>query len=404
MKTGIYINGLGESVTNENAIDYATRLTNEMNKNDDDYSYTIKIEKIKYTKEQKSNVITIIKTNQHTEAKENIYNIYEFKYGEILTKSFTNKNLIYKNYLLFSIVITKLPILIWKSINPPKRFQSPFQTLYIFSLFLLLACTILIMLPATLSLFLNDQLINTIKNIDFLYKGIQMLNINKEFLINLSKFFVSFITLLLLLLPKANIYITQLATEFVSAHLYLQYGQQKGIILGNLDQLYEYIVTSKPDTEIHLHAYSFGSLIALDYVYPYKAELTGNTLKRTKGLITIGTPFDFINTYYPSYYKDRNTTIEQKGLQWLNVYSIVDPLASNFRNDANADIAQYGIIDNSSTPININYETINTNNFGFFNYMLLNNLKVHGMYWSETTDGKSCLDPIYIKMNELNMI
>lgn len=404
MKTGIYINGLGESVTNENAIDYATRLMNELNKNDDDYIYTIKIEKIKYTKEQKSNVITIIKTDPKTEIKESFYTFYEFQYAAVLTKSYVDKNLIYKNYLLFSIVITKFPILIWKSINPSKQYQSPFQTLYVFCLFLLLALSILIMIPATLSLFLNESLIVAIKNIPFLYKGIQILGVKRECIIEFSELFVPFITLLLLLIPKANIFIPQLATEFVSAHLYLQYGQQKGSILGNLDHLYEYIVNHETDSEIHIHAYSFGSLLALDYLYPYKSKLTGNTLKRTKGLITIGTPFDFINTYYPNYYKDRDTTIEQKGFQWLNVYSVIDALASNFRYDTTAGMAEYGIIENSSPPININYEAIHTNNFGFFNYILLNNLKVHGMYWSETTDGKSCLDPIYIKMNELNMI
>ena len=404
MKTGLYITGLGQADINENATDYASRLANECNKNDDAYSYAIKIEKIAYTTAQKSNVIRIVKTDRITLASEIYYTFYEFDYGSFLSKSYTEKNLLYKNYLLLSIVVTKFPLLLWKSIRPTKQYQSQFQTLYVFSLFFLIALAILIMIPATLSLLLNEPLIEAIKSIPFLYKCIQMLGITKAGLIGFSEMFVPIITLILLLLPKANIFLTTLASEFVSVHLYLQYSEQKGLILGNLDQLYEYIVNHEDDPEIHLHAYSFGSIIALDYLYPYKSELAGNTLKRTKGLITIGAPFDFITTYYPKYYKDRGTTIDQKGLQWINVYSIVDVLASNFRNDGLAGEAVYGCTEKGTIPININYEAVNTDTFGFFNYLFLNNLKVHRKYWSETTDGKSCLEPIYSKMMSLQML
>lgn len=404
MKIGVYINGLGQSVADENGIDYATRLANEMNKNDDDFDYSTKLEKIEYAVGQKSNVICILKKDKNTEAEDTIYKFYEFQYNETLTKSYADKNLIYKNYLLFTIVITKFPIMIWRSISPAKEYKFTIQTLYIFSIFLVIALSILLMVPATLSLFLNDGLITAIKKVWWIYEPLHYLGITRKCIVATSEIFVPIIALIMLIIPKANLIITGLATEFVSAHLYLQYSEKKGIILGNLDLLYEYIVNNNKDSEIHLHAYSFGSLIALDYLYPYKRELTGNTLKRTKGLITIGTPFDFISSYYSNYYNDRGTEIESKNIQWLNVYSITDTLASNFRNDSNAGLPDYGITKIGLRPININYEVINATNFGLLNYMLLNNLKVHGMYWSETTNGKSCLDPIYMKMLQLQMI
>lgn len=404
MKIGIYINGLGQSVADENGINYATRLTHEMNKNDDDFDYHVKLEKVEYFAEQKSNVICILKKNRKSAAEEVFYKFYEFQYGDTLTKSYIDKNLIYKNYLLFSIVITKFPIMLWRIIMPTKQYNSTFQTLYIFSLFLFIALSILLMIPTTLSLFLNDDLVAAIKSISFIYDPIHRLGIERKDIINASEIFVPIISLVMLVVPKANLLITGLATEFVSAHLYLQYAQQKGTILGNLDHLYEYIAKNDPEPEIHLHSYSFGSLIALDYLYPYKSKLTGNTLKRTKGLVTIGAPFDFINTYYPKYYNDRGNEIELQDFEWINVYSITDALASNFRNDSGAGDSEYGIVTNGLKPDNIDYEVVVTTNFGFFNYMLLNNLKVHGMYWSESTNGKSCLDPIYMKMLALKMI
>ena len=406
MKTGIYINGLGQSVANENGIDYAIRLTNEMNKNDNDFDYNVKLEKVEYTTEEKSNVICILKKDKKTADESIVYKFYEFQYGETLTKSYVDKNILYKNYLLFSIVITKLPIMIWRMIMPTKQYSSTFQMVYIFSIFFIIALSILLMIPSTISLFLNDQLVAAIKSIKWIYQPIHAMGIERKDIISISEVFVPIISLIMLVIPKANLFITGLSTEFVSAHLYLQYAQQKGIILGNLDLLYEYIAQNEVEPEIHIHTYSFGTLLALDYLYPYKGKLTGNALNLTKGLITIGTPFDFINTYYPNYYNARGSEIEieTKSLQWINVYSITDALASNFRNDAVAGDAAYGIIANGLIPANIDYEVMVTSNFGFFNYMLLNNLKVHGMYWSETTNGKSCLDPIYMKMVELKMI
>ena len=405
MKIGIYLNGLGQSIAHENALDYATRLSNELNKNDDNNEYRVKLEKIEYINGQKSNVVSILKGEIKNEEEFTIpYKFYEFDYGRTMTQSFVHRNLIYKNYLLFSIVITKFPIMIWRMIKPSKQYHAASQTVYVFLLFMLLALAILMMVPTTISLFMTDDLVSAVKKISLIYEPIHWLGIERATVVEVSEKFVPFIALVMLVMPQGNLVISGLATEFVSAHLYLQYGEQKGEILGNLDLLYEYIVTNEKDAEIHIHAYSFGAIIALDYLYPYKSKVCGNTLKRTKGLVTIAAPFDFINSYYPQYYNDRDGAIETKGFEWINVYSVVDALASNFRNHATPGNSEYGVVVNGMNPVNIEYEVIGSKNFGLFNYILLNNLRVHGMYWTDNTNGKSCLDPIYLKMNELKMI
>lgn len=403
MKVGIYIDGLGQSVAEENAISYATRLTNELKNHTEGIQFDIKIEKVKYLKELESNVISIIQRQERKQTV--IYKLYEYQYGEQLTKDYNEKNILYKNYLLFSIVFKKLPLLIKRIFVPTKGYNFTFQTFYIFSLFFFVALSILFMIPSTLAVISSfeppKEFITYIKEHQWLYESAKWI---KDHLIVKPETFVSIIAFILLIVPKANVVIPNLASEFVSAHLYLQFGQKKQDILGNIDELFDYICENETDAEIHFHTYSFGTLIALDYVFPYGNEISGNTLNRTKGIITIGCPYDFINSYYPSYYIDRCSKIESKKIKWINVYSIFDALGSNFRNNPDKGEAEYGVGTNGLYPVNINYEVANLNQTSFFNFLLLNNLKIHGMYWSNSTEGRSCLNPIFNKMLDLHLI
>ncbi|MCY7421562.1 MAG: hypothetical protein LH478_07445 [Chitinophagaceae bacterium] len=209
--------------------------------------------------------------------------------------------------------------------------------------------------------------------------------------------FVSIIAIILLLVPQANTIITSLATEFVCAHYYLQYGQQKQEILGNIDRLVEYISEHETDTRLHFHTYSYGSLIAMDYLFPFGKKPSGNMLTKSEALITIGTPFDFISSYYSNYFVRRSSDLESK-IKWLNVYSVADALGSNFRNDTEAGEAEYGLSQDGLKPININYEVMKLNEQSLTNFIMLNSLKVHTMYWPKGVDGQSCVNLIYSQM------
>ena len=73
----------------------------------------------------------------------------------------------------------------------------------------------------------------------------------------------------MLFLPKANTLIPNLATEFVCANDYIQHGTQRQLLQGNLDLLINYITEKETDCKIHIHAYSFGSILAIDYIHPF---------------------------------------------------------------------------------------------------------------------------------------
>ncbi|MDQ6812314.1 MAG: hypothetical protein M3040_01030, partial [Bacteroidota bacterium] len=182
-------------------------------------------------------------------------------------------------------------------------------------------------------------------------------------------------------------------------HYYLHYGQQKQDILGNIDRLFEYISEHEQNAAVHFITYSFGSLVAIDYLFPYGKKPSGNMLNRTEALITIGTPFDFVSSYYANYNSQRNTELESK-ITWINVYSVADALGSNFRKDDKAGEAEFGITKNGPKPININYEVVKLNEYSLWNFIMLNSLKVHAMYWPPDVNGQSCVNPIYLKLKE----
>ena len=110
-----------------------------------------------------------------------------------------------------------------------------------------------------------------------------------------------------------------------------------------------------------------------------------------------------MKSYYPQYYQSRKTELGDK-LHWLNVYSIADALATNFRNDSKIGEAKFGIDKTSSKPININYEVVTLSKFGLTDFFSLYSMKVHGMYWDSKTEGLSCLRLVYDEMNKRKLV
>ncbi len=403
MKIGIYISGLGQSFVEESVEKYACRLMNEISFNTNGKVYELKTEKITYTTDRESNVVSICEKG---DAEKVIYKFYDFKYHEILTEKFNSCSLILKNLWLFLFVIKKIPILI-NRIFKPSIHNRPFQTFYLFFIFLIIALAVLLMLPATISLFINffnieivDQFLVDFKH--FIGKN-DIPFISKIWVENISKGIVSITALLLLLVPNANLLIANLATEFICANDYMQYGVQKQLLHGNLDHLVDYISENENDCKIHFHTYSFGSILALDYIYPFGNKVSKNAEIFSEAIITIGTPFEFIKSYYKRFYQSRITELGDK-LIWINVYSIADILATNFRNDSNIGDAEFGIDKNTLKPININYEVAPINNWSLGNFLFLYNIKVHGMYWDNKTEGQSCLRQLYEEMNRRNLV
>ena len=343
MKIGIYITGLGQTFVNETVENCAERLMNEISFQDTGIQYELKSENIIFFKSKSSTVVSIVEKGNNNV----IYKIYDFKYEEILTEKFNNFPLILKSVWLFLLVIRKFPSLFGKLFNP-NGFSHPFQAFYLLFIFLLISIAFILLLPVIIeSLFFQnsnfiDDLINFKSNL-FEY-DIPCVSIYKivSFLDSISNVIISFFAIFLLFFPNFNTLISNLATEFVCANDYLEYGIQSQRIQGNLEHLIEYISENECQCEIHIHAYSFGSIIAMDYLFPYGSKISVNTRSFCKGLISIGNPYEFVKSVYPRFFDGRLEQLKNDFF-WINIYSSADPLASNFRNDSKIWESEYGL-------------------------------------------------------------
>ena len=138
--------------------------------------------------------------------------------------------------------------------------------------------------------------------------------------------------------------LARVARETTCAGLYLM-GDRKNRIAGHLSDLLNHIEVREKKEKItydsvHLVGYSFGSVVAMDSVF-HDSDVT-RRMQRVDTLVTIGCPFDFVHTYWPSYFENRRLDALPK--TWINVYSAEDVFASNFSTRAGfARVEQTGV-------------------------------------------------------------
>src|SRR3954471_612384 len=107
----------------------------------------------------------------------------------------------------------------------------------------------------------------------------------------------------------------------------------KGEIRSDLtDQVYSLFkhVCGKEDVRyqrVHILAYSFGSIITIDAVFPNHEP--AHWARNIDTLVTIGCPFDFIRTFWGEYFEHR-TAPDGVPRKWLNVYVTADVWATDF--------------------------------------------------------------------------
>ena len=391
MPTAIYISGLGQSANKESVEKYAARYIKELEYSTSGINYYTKVEKIYYNDDQSSLAVRIFqhpKEEQKSDKDTLIYTFYDFEYNELLNQKFQNNNLFLKNLALLLLVIRKLPSLI-TSLFKRRTYTKGGQTFYMFLLFLIMALAVLLLLPSFTIVF------------DKLNIGNHCIICLEEKYSGLIKLGMSITTLLILFIPESSTLLIKIAAEFTTIDNYIQYGEQSQIIQGNLDALIEYIVENEENPSIHLHTYSFGSVIALDALFPLGNEPNANIQNNINLLITVGAPYEFINNYYPNFYRKRINVMSEK-IEWINVYSTMDAFASNFRKDNKVGEAKYGIMGRKEVPINLNYEIARREKYNIFSFLTLKHITMHKSYWDDSKSGQSCTRLIFNKMKELN--
>ncbi|MFL9836199.1 hypothetical protein ABS768_01735 [Flavobacterium sp. ST-75] len=405
MKIGVYLSGLGDAFTKESAEKYVRRFAREYDFDNPEHiaSYQLHLERFEFDTELHLSCNRIVVTELKGEKTKVIYKFYEYSYAGLLTRNFRTKNTLKKTLLLFLGVCSKFPLMLFrlfyvgKNVGYRHRFRG--QVLYLFLLFFIVSLGILILLPIAIAVVLT-----LLEKNYFLKSLADELCLNLEILKYWLTLFTNLTALLILLMPGVNEKIVSLACEFVSASDYLEKGATKQAIHGQLDLLIEQIINEEGSkTELYFHSYSFGTLICLDYIFPYGVKPSVRLKQHLKGLITIGSPIDFIKVYFPKFFKGRNLMLNEQ-LEWINVYSMADALASNFRSRANEGPAQYSFEENALKPINVRYEVANTRMNLISQFFTLYALKAHSNYWEANDFSQSCFRELIPVMKERNFL
>jgi hypothetical protein len=428
MKVGIYLPGLGEAYRKETGEKYAQLFMRQYDFLHEDYkpTYFLKTDIVEFDAQRKLTANRISIVEKLNDKEKLIYKFYEFKYNNTITKSFNERNALVKSLLLLKGILLKFPLLFIRLFyvggNIGFSGKHRGQTFYLFIIFLLVSAAVVLLLPAALAIFLNfikqDGFIKDILlgirsilkslpfsgNLIYFCKHTLGMQFTLAGLKSFTQVVISITSMLLILIPGFNNRIISLACEFVSASNYLNEGTTKTIIHGQLDTLIEKILEEEgAAVEICYHTYSFGSLVALDYLFPYSMPPTTRVQQYVKGLVTIGCPFDFTAIYFQAFFKNRNTFMNEK-IKWINVYTLDDLLASNFRKDNKAGEPNYSISENVLLPTNVNYEMANTNKNVFTQFFTLHSIKAHTKYWGEEEDSQNCLKLIIPAMKELKIL
>jgi len=208
-------------------------------------------------------------------------------------------------------------------------------------------------------------------------------------------------------------FINRASEEMLAFIYYLSFTDRRAEITGLVEARLEQVMESGPYQRYVVMGYSFGTVVALDAFCP-ASEVRARRLDRVDTLVTIASPYDFILTYWPKYFADRQYA---PPLTWLNVYSPVDLLGTCFdKQKARAERTQrlraaqpipaqpskdepqnsFGLPDQLATGPTQEFafrEGVPDEQLGLFGWIAMQGLGAHSRYWAKGEDGeRNCFD------------
>ena len=193
--------------------------------------------------------------------------------------------------------------------------------------------------------------------------------------------------------PKFRERLGTVGTVLISARNYLRLGDARPEAIHGLTKLMEDIADTY--TDVSIVGYSFGSIVALDTIFPSSQE-PARSLDSVTKLVTIGAPYDFVQAVQPSW-RERRRHRDGLPKEWLNIYAPIDILGSNFRDDDTDGDATTGLLPaegstlkphrNESYDLGVDLTRANILEFYAF--------RSHGMYWgSDDTAEQNVFGPV----------
>lgn len=402
----VFIPGMGGSASVDQTVEgLARRLAAALDKNarDDTAVFESRVRALEDLGPFKGELGSIFRKDERGESA--VMDIYKLDYRGALIAPYENRNLLGKTFLLLQELPGSL-LRILKALLTGKSSKTrveKLQLLYALGILCLLVVYVIILFSALLATIQSlPQVSEYLSGASQYIKGFPRIAWLTSGWLRLSQVVVVLGAVLVLFLPpKFNLKeaISKAAVDYLCLIYYLKLGEQRNNIVGRLEALIDEISrksknelkkgSGKHYERIHLLAYSFGSIVALDAMFPAERR-PGHPLQAIHTLVTIGCPFDFVRTFWSNYF-DRNREYEKnQPVRWLNVYSPIDVLASNFRNDSKKDEANINIrSEQTSTdadvpvPVNLPFrEGLNFSQLSLSNSLTLIGLRSHSMYWS----------------------
>lgn len=379
--------------------------------------------------------------------------IYRFDYDDHLTGSYQNENLLIKTFrllliiirdikkiisatflilssMLYRVLIVSAPAWLKKNIRKEidahewvknkveyREVKSWNELLQILYALFILCLSILYFILLILAIY---------DVVDRLLKSQPSLGISIPEIKNSQIFTIAFIVSSLIegFIPDLKMIFTKLATGYIAIMEYLTLGLNRNLITGNLSQLIE-SVAEEGYKNVYLVSYSFGTVIALDSLFPFDHPPT-KRYQKIHTLVTIGCPFDLIRLFWKHYFTRRNR-LGSTPQRWINVYSPLDILSSNFRDDdlrstqtqhtlelyceeCEKQQNNHEYYEHTCTkshmlmPENIIYSSgLSRKNTSLLDWFLLVGVRSHTMYWDRKFQGEhNCFDLIIPSIYEQN--
>jgi len=408
MKSIIYLPELGQNKKNDSLESYVKRYMISLEKvnNNTNKKYAVEYDDLSYGDAHNFNAKrATISESIEKGIQTKIVEIIGYNYNEELTSHFRNKKIFIQAFYLFS----TLSLRFWRlmSIVSVKKtnlsFDKKVQVFFMLMIFMMLTIFGLLMIPsiATVIIKLLDTLTNSglLTSVDFKIP-IPFSNylITIETLQKASTMIVSMTTIALVFFPEMHENMTKMSSKYLCVDHYLSYGKNKLEIIGKLETLISIVDENKESKTLELHSYSFGSIILLDLIFPYKRVPLKSIQRNVSKIVTIGCPYDFIKQYYPNYFANRNESDVMKNITWQNVFCQADVFSSNFRRDNKClqpmeEVTQTEF-DFSVVPTNLYFDVYDFKTLGSIDKLFFIGFRAHGTFWGSTYESVSCLQDL----------
>lgn len=370
--------------------------------------------------EFKTRVCTVYKTDADQDIP--ILDIYGMDYGDTLTSQYQNRSLLYKSiFVLFMIFGNAGRVLaFWRK---GKSLREKIQVVYgalILSLLVVYVGSLIaaglssykLMRPATSTIAASSSGTTTAGGEGAVEENSAGPGKSAGILARAgryasSKALVIFPVLIVLLTafgvasPKAGKFtdvMSRAATYCLCLISYLTSGDRSNAIRGKLDRLIEHIA-EKEDLgyrHIHIIGYSFGSILALDALFP-ATRAPGPRFEKIHTLVTIASPYDMVRNYFPDYFKNRDSRAAVPQV-WLNVYTPMDVLSSNFTDEEGIpkkatktiDLKEDATQQRPQVPTNILYGegAYPKERLSLWDVVMLTGFRSHAIYWGSSYEAE----------------